>query len=188
MTYFNPLQCERCGSDLESDDAISIIEGICGSCRRVKRAPPVERSAPRRSSRRPHPVRTPIAAGPAGEPASAATGGEPADTPHGMYGRDILTESNPPAGRGHAFGAPGPERRRTRDLAIGMVAGLFLTVAVAAYFLIGDKEARPPAIAPEQPTRSVTLKMEPPWAVARLDDAVIRPKDESGIPWRCREG
>lgn len=30
---FNPLICEKCGQDLESDDAISIIEGRCARCR-----------------------------------------------------------------------------------------------------------------------------------------------------------
>lgn len=32
---FNPLICERCGRDLEIDDAISIIEGICTGCRQA---------------------------------------------------------------------------------------------------------------------------------------------------------
>lgn len=30
---FNPLICERCGRQLETDDAISVIEGICKLCR-----------------------------------------------------------------------------------------------------------------------------------------------------------
>lgn len=32
---FNPLICEKCGQDLESDDAISIIEGRCAGCRQT---------------------------------------------------------------------------------------------------------------------------------------------------------
>lgn len=32
---FNPLICEKCGQDLESDDAISIIEGRCAACRQT---------------------------------------------------------------------------------------------------------------------------------------------------------
>lgn len=34
-TMFNPLICERCGRDLDIDDAISIIEGICTGCRQT---------------------------------------------------------------------------------------------------------------------------------------------------------
>lgn len=35
MPEFNPLICEKCGRDLESDDAISVIEGVCAPCRSV---------------------------------------------------------------------------------------------------------------------------------------------------------
>ncbi len=40
----NPLICERCGGELESDDAVSIIEGVCGWCRRGEPRP-VRRTA-----------------------------------------------------------------------------------------------------------------------------------------------
>lgn len=33
MSAIDPLACERCGRRLESDDAISVIEGVCGVCR-----------------------------------------------------------------------------------------------------------------------------------------------------------
>ncbi|MFQ5411199.1 MAG: hypothetical protein ACE5EC_02840 [Phycisphaerae bacterium] len=35
MPEFNPLICEKCGGDLEPDDAISVIEGVCAPCRSV---------------------------------------------------------------------------------------------------------------------------------------------------------
>jgi len=41
--------CSRCGGDLESDDAISVIEGVCADCRRTRRfqepSPPPQRDA-----------------------------------------------------------------------------------------------------------------------------------------------
>lgn len=33
MSVIDPLACERCSRRLESDDAISVIEGVCGICR-----------------------------------------------------------------------------------------------------------------------------------------------------------
>ncbi len=41
VLFTDPLICERCGNDLESDDAVSIIEGVCGRCRE-----PAARSSP----------------------------------------------------------------------------------------------------------------------------------------------
>jgi hypothetical protein len=37
-SVFNPLICEKCGQELESDDAISIIEGRCAACRQTTEA------------------------------------------------------------------------------------------------------------------------------------------------------
>lgn len=38
MSVFNPLICEHCGKPLESDDAVSIIEGSCRKCRNTEKA------------------------------------------------------------------------------------------------------------------------------------------------------
>ncbi len=37
ISVANPLLCERCGRALESDDAVSVIEGVCLSCRTTLR-------------------------------------------------------------------------------------------------------------------------------------------------------
>lgn len=37
MSVLDPLNCENCGRNLEADDAVSVIEGICRSCRDLSR-------------------------------------------------------------------------------------------------------------------------------------------------------
>lgn len=52
MSAIDPLACERCGRRLESDDAISVIEGVCGVCRNTAQSLVQPRRADELLSRR----------------------------------------------------------------------------------------------------------------------------------------
>lgn len=174
----NPLLCERCGRDLESDDAISIIEGICCACRRhdareqirtgarlVPPAPPTAAAQPPRFPHRrpvPRPVPPPPTAG-----RSASTPVRPAlITPASSIEGESATRSS----------------RRKRDLAIGVGVGLLLTFAATGYFI--SKRVPAPALAISSGERTgslpIRLTVKPAWAEVTLDGQPIQPANDNG--------
>lgn len=149
----NPLICERCGGELESNDALSIIRGVCGWCRRGEPRPINELNA--------------------GTPDFSVAA---PDTPH-----FAVAEPESPSFESAEFpseDAPPRSSRRRRDLAIGTVVGLILTVGVAGYLMVGTgRQTAPP---PTEAGFPVTLTVTPPSAAVSLDDLPIGPPDSDG--------
>lgn len=204
----NPLLCSHCGRDLESDDAISIIEGVCCTCRRqaarehiesgrraAPRTPPVASTPPARrtppaSVQRPIPrqvdvpweSRTPLIPGPTTPPAPTARQTIPA-------GPSVPTVSAGASSYGSAPGsletkaAPADSRRlrrRRRDLFIGVAAGLLVVVGGTAYILTYRTKPVRLALTPEPAAIPIRVTVNPPWAEVKLDDKEIGPLSETG--------
>jgi len=229
----NPFQCEQCGGELESDDAISVIEGVCCPCRMGDRVtdghPPsaishpsdhgladilsAERAAetapddegPTKSSSQNCNTGHCVTGVPPMSPNSCGIGVSPvlhhepdarvtgssergsedsqSDTSDSarFNGCDILRP--PPAVMpAQTINSPRSKqaRRRSRDLAIGTVLGLIITAVIVGYFLTQEAELQGPAMLQTPSACSVTLRLQPAWAVVKLDDEEIGPAGESG--------
>lgn len=178
----NPLQCERCGRDLESDDAISIIEGVCCACRRtaaqqqlrtgariVPPAPPTAATPRPRLVPRQVDLPSPViqAPRPPVTPAAPTVRPKPA--------AQALAEES-------LYGHAPRSRRRRRDLAIGVTLGLIVVGAMTGYMVTQRLEpiqlALPGQKAEAMPVR---LIVKPAWATVTLDDAPISAPSEEGI-------
>ena len=171
----NPLTCDRCGGDLETDDAVSIIQGVCGWCRRGERRPAqamgrrAETTLPRSA---PSGLDSP--AGPALRPAIRAA------KSHSSQSTGVrLVETTATAQAARDKSAPNPRsERRRRDLAIGMAVGFVVTAGVAGYFVnrpvSPTRDAAPPVVA------TMTATVSPPDATVILDAREIGPPDEDG--------
>lgn len=175
----NPLICERCSNELEANDAVSIIQGICGWCRRGDPRPTYNH-VPETPRVIHHPT---IAeriepAGNLDEPDDALS--EPFE-PFRTFEPVETFESEPESTDDFAGEAeedqPRPSRRR-RDLAIGTAVGLILTAGVAGYFIYGPAESHT-----EPPTNvgfPITLTVTPPTASVTLDGRPIGPLTDDG--------
>lgn len=192
MTH--PFVCERCGGALESDDAVSIIEGACCACRtgiargEKKRRPEVQDDTPA-------PV-MPMSGGDRGRAALEALLADPTWVGSSAIGIDgSITEpaviaSRMGTGGNHPKAAPGAATsfdadqsrpRRRRDLLVGVGLGLAVVGGLAAYILVirpNDGGQSDEAVV----RRSVTLTVEPPGAAVYLDgEEVVRAGPEGGI-------
>ena len=187
----NAMKCDRCGGNLETDDAISIIDGICGTCRRGTMRP-VGQAALQPASA------VEVVFGPEGIGGVATRHSEstlvldesesvsepeteeiivsltPAeDSP----ARPFARKSAPAAGI-----AAQPHRRRRRNLAAGVLVGLAMIAAGVFYaakngWTPGDL----PRTANQEPQRvPVKLKISPPSASVLLDGEPIGPADADG--------
>jgi hypothetical protein len=239
VSVFDPLICEHCGRPLESDDAISIIEGACRGCRSTQEtlvqpvradqaaaycgagltdvefplpdavAPdmplvgqagsglgaidasacepasplidndPASPAAPRAAE--------PSSAPPAFDAGSAAAVIEAVET----VARSEMDPETSPRDQRRWFLPPTPPLgaelpthhvRRRRDLGIGIVVGLALTVATAAYFLGGHSGGDGFAITEQASSEEATfvLRVTPADAVVTLNDEPMGPADEWG--------
>lgn len=167
----NPLLCERCGRDLESDDAISIIEGVCCTCRRSS------------STKQPAAFKTTI---PQTPPPAAPPRPRPRITsPQPATVRQPINPPQPTIVMPSSIVEPsGAHRVRTRrrDLLIGVAFGMILTIGATG--LMMWKKSDPiqlqtaAAAKSEMPVR-VTVK--PAWSEVELDDKPIGPADPSGV-------
>lgn len=161
----NPLTCDRCDGDLESDDAVSIIQGVCGWCRRGERRPPQLSATPGplpppTPSRSHAAMRSPVPARPKGRTV--------ARSPAPRLG------SPPPT----ASSAPRSATPRRRDLIVGVAFGFVVTAGVTGYLV-----NRPRGQAPSAPTVSrapIHLTVLPAEATIMLDGEEIGPADENG--------
>src|SRR5512140_2775907 len=153
--------CERCGGKLAPDDAVSIIEGLCGPCRfatteiesiaseglvesgRTDADPPpsalddlvrADDHSLRQQPRRPREVET-----------------EPV-----LHSPRIVPAPFAPARK-----ASPKVRGRARDLVIGVSIGLVLTFAVTAYILFSRSASAPQlADAPQLTAETVTVRVD----------------------------
>ncbi len=176
MTHLNPLLCERCGAELESDDAVSVIEGVCCPCRTGE---PRSVQDPIAFSTRDDPWPDEPAADPPVDPvADSWTHNEPQET---IRPPDVptLPSTDPPSPSIRRA------RRRARDLGIGVSVGLILTASVTTYLLTRGGEQELPAIRQTPLARSVTLRIDPPTAVVKLDGKTLDPAADTG-KWTVR--
>lgn len=169
----NPLICERCGGDLETDDAISIIEGVCCICRRKRMTPPTAARQPG-APVRPRPPR-PQASNPPAFPRPIL--------PRGLQAEHITVRSTVhPSPAAQDFGPSVRVRRRRRDLVIGVTVGFVVTLGMTGYVLTKKKES--PSL-PISKTKNVDeypihLTIKPANAIVTLDDKEVGPADPSG--------
>ncbi|MFH1417712.1 MAG: PEGA domain-containing protein [Planctomycetota bacterium] len=191
--FTDPLICERCGSELESDDAVSIIEGVCARCRQPTSQPPddevvrqetavaftwgadgdVEATGLERES--PAIGLAELLACRMAETPSEPPRKEPREEPRGRIASDAFVGFPGEARRSNRA------RRRRRDLGIGTAVGLLLTVIVAGYFLTrGDPNGERMAIRPTTTEHSIVLTVTPPWATVKLDGRETGPADPAG--------
>lgn len=175
----DPLRCERCGSKLESDDAISIIEGLCNGCRRHGHRAPVPMILdPAPAAARP-PAR-PSAPRPAAPSRPAA--GPSRSRPLQDLGLPRPRVSPPfvAATLHHEPAYSGRMKRRRRDLGIGIGVGLVVTVVFASIVLLNRADA-PALTGSDTPIRAdIDLKVEPAFASVKLDGQEIGPADRQG--------
>jgi len=170
----NAMLCDRCGGALESDDAISIIDGICCACRKGQ-------------------VR------PVGEPARKAT-----PAPEVTHGSNIIHDiasahsestlvlepseaiedfDDEPVIAMTSFDDAPPARgsRRRRTLAVGVMFGLAVIGAAGVYAYqhgIPSLNIRSKRTVDRVPVR---LRIAPTSATLRLDGEPIGPADANGI-------
>lgn len=192
----NPLICERCGRDLETDDAISIIEGVCAGCRRVEAAafkgptapPTPKQGAPRLYS--PASGFRGVSAAQPNKPAAPHIGGaaprrerSAADWLSGAVdvpslrrrGGVTFVESSEP-GRGAGVR---PARRR-RDLAIGVGTGLIITFVFITYWLANSRQSGTAVLVEPARDLSLTLLVKPATATVTVDGQPLQPIDDQG--------
>jgi len=236
VSVFDPLICEHCGRPLESDDAISIIEGTCRDCRSTHESlvqpvradqamthaaagttdveiPLSEAVAPEMplagqaasglgaidavahetaSPRIDNDPAAPRRVKPPSAPAVSDTGSAAAvmEAVETVARADMDPETSP-QNRRRWFLPPAPplgaeppthHGKRRRDLGIGIVVGLALTVATAAYFLGGYSGDSDFAITKQAPSEEATfaLRVTPADAVVTLNDEPMGPADEWG--------
>ncbi len=182
----NPFLCERCGAELESDDAVSVIEGVCDRCRQGQSQLEV---APA-ESQRPTPETS------AGNVIAGRAAGEASREPRFALPLEIEagpTVDRPAVDRGEVFTPPrqvlpgrssgaGPAKpgHRTRDLAIGTSVGLLLTGVLTVYYLVGPGGSPVETLGQSSPSQVVNLRIQPRWAVVKLDGEAVGPADKSG--------
>ena len=246
MSVFNPLICEKCGGELESDDAISIIEGRCARCRQageslsqpLRADQMMSESAEREgrvSLREPTPYqasplqadlpapdapvseRSPLPDHPPSIPADGdipATAQGPASGP--VIEPNVWPNEPPPSqslrpqAAGHVAAEhetpptsvsmpartlrPQPRpgelhppippfaseprstpkfRRRRRDLSVGIVFGLILTVVMAGYLISGRSQRDRLAVTQDARKVQLALRLSPVSAVVKLDGKEI---------------
>mgnify|MGYP002623010839 CR=1 FL=1 len=167
----NPLLCERCGRDLESDDAISIIEGICCACRRASVKTPAGRAGTG-IPRTPPPAAPPRSRPPvpAGSPAQMR---QPINPPR----RTIVTPSSmvePGLGTTRT-------RTRRRDLLIGVGFGMILTIGATGLMMFKKSDPLQLRTADTSAPLPVRVAVNPAWSDITLDDHPIGPADDAGI-------
>lgn len=182
MTISNPFRCEHCGAELESDDAVSIIEGVCTRCR-LDELPSAANVTSPTPSPRPDVI---AAANPTPFDFTDSEAAPPTLDPlPGKISSARLPEAvhvHPPSPTfGLPLRAPDRHHRRARDLAIGTLAGLLLTMSVTVYLLLRESDL-PAAVPGDQIARatSLQLKVQPAWAQVRLDDQAVGSPDSSG--------
>lgn len=173
----NPLLCERCGRDLETDDAISIIEGVCCNCRRAAARQQLQTGA-----------RTAPATPPPAAPRPPASAARPrpqprqVDLPHVVPHFQHQPAVRPAMSRPAAVvDAPAPRMRRRRDLAIGVSLGLIVVAAMTGY-MVTQRMAPvqltlPGARAEALPVR---LLVKPAWATVQLDGKPLSEVSDDG--------
>lgn len=194
----NPLRCDRCAQALESDDAISIIEGVCARCRG---ATAVDATLPKPAPRRivPPPFVPPMRGSTVHRPMNyipppSVSYTPPTPKPAPVQpARDPFPRqpfAAPPIGRRQpaipGYNTP-PEaltssrlRRRRRDLLIGVTVGLIITVALTGYFINGRTDTVALHLPRGDATVPVTLTVKPAWASVVIDGKSVGPADAAG--------
>ncbi|MBI5763828.1 MAG: PEGA domain-containing protein [Planctomycetes bacterium] len=196
----NPLRCDRCAQPLESDDAISIIEGVCARCRGTAA---VDASLPKPAPRRivPPPFVPPLRGStvhrpmnyipppsvsytpPTSRPAPKHTPREPLPQPAAPFAAQPIGRRQPVI---PGYNTP-PEalttsrlRRRRRDLLIGVTVGLIITVALTGYFINGRTDTVALHLPRGDASVPVTLTVKPAWASIVMDGKSVGPADAAG--------
>ncbi len=204
--FTDPLICDRCGNELESDDAVSIIEGVCTRCREPASQPHSDGVAREEADAaftwgadaeveakvgEPDSPSVGLAELLACRMAEASDNGPPSEKPcdESSLERGEETRGGPSEqSTSDAYvGFPGEAtrsnraRRRCRNLGIGTTVGLLLTVVVAGYFLTQrDPNGKRMAIQPATTEQSIFLTVTPPQAHVKLDGKEIGPADSNG--------
>jgi hypothetical protein len=166
----NPLLCDRCRGELESDDAISIIEGVCAECRR--RAAIAETSTP--------------PAAPAIDPHA-----RPPVATYSQPQRPLPRRIIAPIAVTPITTTPFPEmidshqairgRRRRRDLVIGLGLGVLLTGGVGLF--IWSQQSPSVQFALQDVTGKqvpIRLTLKPATASVIVDGRKVGPADKNG--------
>jgi hypothetical protein len=161
----NPMLCDRCGAELEPDDAISILDGVCLACRyRADTGQPLPR--PRKAAEAP-----PVPAQPSAHLIFEDAAAEPGD--HHTRLLELVNASD----LAH-FDPPPRVRRRRRDLAVGMFVGLLLTAAIGWYVVTQSGAGDGTQVIAE--TITIPLRVSPPTATVRVNGAEIGPAEFDG--------
>jgi len=187
MTHAHPFRCDRCGAELESDDAVSIIEGICTPCRLEELPSPPGGPDPIPSREvaaedppydlNPNPLEDM-----AFEETFAPLDPLPGKITSACLPDDSSWAADPrtaTGGRPHYRGAH-HYRRRARDLAVGTAAGLLLTGGVTAFLLLRDADFVGESAEAVARSTSLRIKVLPSYAQVRLDGRPVGSPDAGG--------
>ena len=211
MPEFNPLICEKCGGELESDDAISVIEGVCAPCRSVSGMLVQPLYASQMMVLKD--TETESLSGELGS-LSLSAGAEVASRSVGFESQQPITPTSErvgPAGSGeptpetpsdspdaastvhrHEDGficPPAPpfrtrpstkNRRRKRDLTVGISIGLIVTLMATGYLLYWNPLGEDPAHIASGELARLKLRVLPIDAVVTLDGEHAGRLDSSG--------
>lgn len=94
--------------------------------------------------------------------------------------RDIRPPTLPKIPADREVGVSRRTRRRRRDLLVGFVGGLAITLAAAGYLISESGGPIAAPFAPSNTARELTLRVTPPWSEVMLDGERIGIPDEAG--------
>lgn len=192
MSSLNPLACERCGNDLEPDDAISIIEGVCGVCRRLAATSSTHSSAEMADF-----------GAEADNLALSTLLDQLASAGDSLRSRGAVERERDgaavparlpaiPVVATPAYAMVVPRaRRRARDLTVGAIIGLVLTSGATAYFILTrDGPTASLADTSSSLPQTLSLRVIPSWANIKLGGRVLDAADSTGrltLSWSDQE-
>ena len=180
----NAMLCDRCGGALESDDAISIIDGICCACRKGQ-ARPVGPSSWRAKPAAefvlpPAPAMAPLPA-----PVRASMGDIAASHSESTLVLDSSEsiehfDDEPVIALASIDDAPPRTTRRRRSLAVGAMFGLAIIAVGAIYAFQNGVPSL--SIGPERTVDRVPVRLRvvPPSATIQLNGEPIGPVNADG--------
>ena len=210
----DPLICEKCGGRLETDDAVSVVKGVCATCRAWTMAPRRDDDAETFSSS--EALLQDVALGemfvshgsfsPTSADIAEIDNLRISDSSKDSVERELpaaremtLRKSKAhisvvdrriePPKAGRALHPPilpfvaEPSlrhRRRRRDLFVGSMIGLAVTMGLTGYILLEGcgRDALP--IERVRQAAKLDLRVSPASATVRLDGAILAPPDASG--------
>jgi len=175
------MLCDRCGGALESDDAISIIDGICCACRKGQARPIGQSSWKARPAAEfvlpptpiPVPTPTPIRDIASSHSESTLVLDESESIEH--------FEDDPVIALASIDDGPPRGARRRRNLAVGVMFGLAVIAVAGVYAFqhgVPEFNLNPSRTADRVPVR---LRVVPPSATLQLNGEPIGPVNSEGF-------